>query len=95
MGQLMKDVLSCRRTEKQLRYEDIICENGAIKKMAGKIFLDKRRHAKHYYIAVGEIVMIRNYEAGKLESHFRLKSFKVIEDRLRYGCHVWSITRFV
>lgn len=78
MGRPVKDLLPSLRTVPDLRYEGIR-EDDAMKKMAGKLYADKHRHAKHSEIAVGDTVMIRNYESGKLESNFRTDRFKVIE----------------
>lgn len=43
------------------------------------MYADHRRHAKESEIKVGDIVMAKNYELGKLEPKFRLEKFKVIE----------------
>lgn len=78
MGRPVKDLLPSLRTESDLRYEGIR-ETDAMKKMAGKIYADKRRHAKQSDITVGDTVMIRNYDSGKLEPNFRAERFKVLE----------------
>lgn len=50
-----------------------------MKKMKGKHYADGRRQAKLSDIDVGDSVMLRNYETGKLEPKFRLEKFTVLK----------------
>lgn len=47
--------------------------------MKGKLYADQKRHAKPSEIDVGDNVILRNYETGKLEPKFKLEMFKVVK----------------
>ncbi|XP_058453743.1 uncharacterized protein K02A2.6-like [Malaya genurostris] len=79
MGRPVKNLLPSLRTEPRLLRNDEVRERDAIKKMQGKLYADKRRHAKASDIEVGDTVIMRNYVTGKLEPKFRLDRFKVIK----------------
>lgn len=76
-GRPVKDLLPSLRTEPFWIRDDETRDNDAIKKMKGKIYADNRRNAKESDIEVGDDVMVKNYESGKLEANFKLEKFKV------------------
>ncbi|XP_062534378.1 uncharacterized protein K02A2.6-like isoform X1 [Armigeres subalbatus] len=78
-GRPVKDLLPSLRTESHWQRDEETRENDAIKKMQGKIYADQRRHAKASDIDVGDEVLLRNYETGKLEPKFKLEKFKVVK----------------
>ncbi|XP_058815958.1 uncharacterized protein LOC131679272 [Topomyia yanbarensis] len=78
-GRPVKDLLPSLRTDPSWRCEDGVRESDAIKKLKGKIYADQRRHAVASDIKVGDIVLLRNYDSGKLEPKFTLKRFTVVE----------------
>nr|XP_029729552.1 uncharacterized protein LOC115266973 [Aedes albopictus] len=78
-GRPVKDLLPSLRTEPNLRRDEDVRERDAIKKMQGKAYADQRRHARSSEIDVGDEVMLRNYETGKLEPKFKLDKFKVVK----------------
>lgn len=47
--------------------------------MQGKLYADERRHAKHSEISIGDVVMMKNYDNGKLEPNFKLEKFTVLK----------------
>lgn len=77
-GRPVKDLLPSLRTEPALRQEEGVKDTDAIKKMRGKIYADNRRHAKASDIVVGDSVMLKNNETGKLEPSFRVERFTVV-----------------
>lgn len=79
LGRPVKNLLPSIRTESRLRRDEDVRDRDAIKKMQGKLYADERRHAKPSEIEVGDYVMMRNFETGKLEPKFRLERFKVIK----------------
>ncbi|EDS42844.1 conserved hypothetical protein [Culex quinquefasciatus] len=79
LGRPVKNLLPSIRTESGLRRDEDVRDRDAIKKMQGKLYADERRHAKPSEIEVGDYVMMRNFETGKLEPKFRLERFKVIK----------------
>lgn len=78
-GRPVKDLLPSLRTDPHWRRDPEIREKDAMRKMQGKLYADKRRQAKTSDIKEGDMVMLRNYETGKLEPKFRLEKFKVIK----------------
>lgn len=78
-GRPVKDLLPSLRTEPALRQEEGVKDTDAMKKMRGKIYADKRRRAKESDIEVGDSVMLKNNEHGKLEPNFRVERFTVIK----------------
>ncbi|XP_055603889.1 uncharacterized protein K02A2.6-like [Uranotaenia lowii] len=78
-GRPVKDLLPSLRTDPNWMRDESTREKDAIRKVKGKIYADERRKAKTSEIEVGDKVMIRNYEAGKLEPKFRLEKYTVIE----------------
>lgn len=81
-GRPVKDLLPSIRTDPSWNRDDSVRDNDAIKKAQGKIYADQRRHAKNSDIAVGDIVLLKNFNNGKLEPTFKLEKYKVIE---RFG----------
>lgn len=79
MGRPVKDLLPSLRTDANWNREESVRENDAIKKLQGKLYADSRRHAKASDINVGDVVMLKNYETGKLEPKFRLEKFTVLK----------------
>lgn len=78
-GRPVKDLLPSLRTEPYWRRDEETRDNDAIKKIKGKLYADHRRHAKLSEINVGDAVMLRNYETGKLEAKFKLDKFTVVK----------------
>lgn len=78
-GRPIKDLLPSLRTDPTWNREEDVREEDAVKKLKGKIYADRRRHAKPSDIKVGDAVMLRNYETAKLEPKFRLARFVVIK----------------
>lgn len=78
-GRPIKDLLPSLRTEPYWLRDEETRDNDAIKKMKGKIYSDNRRNAKESEIAVGDEVMLKSYESGKLEANFKLEKFKVLK----------------
>ncbi|XP_055590523.1 uncharacterized protein K02A2.6-like [Uranotaenia lowii] len=78
-GRPAKDLLPSLRTEAYWSRDDEVRDNDSIQKMKGKMYADKRRHAKKSGIKVGDRVMIRNYDSGKLQPGFQPEKFKVIK----------------
>ncbi|XP_062557693.1 uncharacterized protein K02A2.6-like [Armigeres subalbatus] len=78
-GGPVKDLLPSLRTETHWRQDEETRDKDAIKKMQGKAYADHRRHAKPSDIEVGDDVLLKNYETGKLEPKFKLDKFKVIK----------------
>lgn len=77
-GRPIKDLLPSLRTDPTWNREEGVREEDAVKKLKGKLYADRRRHAKPSEIKVGDAVLLRNYETGKLEPKFRLEKFVVI-----------------
>lgn len=77
-GRPIKDLLPSLRTEPFWTRDEETRDSDAIKKMKGKIYSDNQRDAKESRIAVGDEVMLKNYESGKLEANFKLEKFKVV-----------------
>ncbi|XP_055527582.1 uncharacterized protein K02A2.6-like [Wyeomyia smithii] len=78
-GRPVKDLLPSLRTDPHWCRDAEVRERDAMKKMLGKHYADKRRHAKSSDIEVGDSVILRNYETGKLEPKFRLEKFTVLK----------------
>ncbi|XP_055609033.1 uncharacterized protein K02A2.6-like [Uranotaenia lowii] len=78
-GRPVKDLLPSLKTDPNLFRDEGIREQDLIEKTKGKIYADKRRHAKLSDIEGGDTVMLKNYASGKLESHFKLEKFTVVE----------------
>ncbi|XP_062703966.1 uncharacterized protein K02A2.6-like [Aedes albopictus] len=78
-GRPVKDLLPSLRTDPHWQRDETIRENDAMKKMQGKLYADHRRHAKESDISIGDIVMLKSYESGKLESTFKMEKFTVLE----------------
>ncbi|XP_055625394.1 uncharacterized protein K02A2.6-like isoform X1 [Toxorhynchites rutilus septentrionalis] len=78
-GRPVKDLLPSLRTDPHWRRDAEVRERDAMKKKLGKHYADKRRHAKPSDIEVGDSVMMKNYETGKLEPKFRLEKFTVLK----------------
>ncbi|XP_062538889.1 uncharacterized protein K02A2.6-like [Armigeres subalbatus] len=78
-GRPVKDLLPSLRTEPYWNRDEETRDKDTIKKMQGKLYADKRRHAKESAISVGDTVMIKNYDMGKLEPRFRLEKYSVIQ----------------
>lgn len=77
-GRPVKDLLPSLRTDPAWNRDESVRDKDAIRKMQGKIYADQRRHAKTSKIEVGDEVMIKNFNSGKLEPTFRLEKFKVV-----------------
>lgn len=77
-GRPVKDLLPSLRTEPYWKRDEGTRDKDTIKKMQGKLYADKQRHAKESDIVVGDSVMIKNYEMGKLEPSFRSEKYTVI-----------------
>ncbi|XP_065085297.1 uncharacterized protein LOC135707412 [Ochlerotatus camptorhynchus] len=73
-GRPVKDLLPSLRTEPYWQRDDETRDRDAIKKMQGKLYADKRRHARPAEIGVGDDVML-----GKLEPCFRPEKYKVVQ----------------
>lgn len=78
-GRPVKDLLPSFRTDANWNRDENIREKDAVKKLQGKIYADGRRHARPSEINVGDFVMLKNYETGKLEPKFRLEKFTVLK----------------
>ncbi|XP_049279570.1 uncharacterized protein K02A2.6-like [Anopheles funestus] len=78
-GRPVKDLLPSLRTDPFWNRDEGVSDRDRIKKMHGKLYADKRRHAKHSELVVGDDVMIRNYEAGKIQPKFCSEKFKVVK----------------
>lgn len=65
-----------KRTEDE---DEEMRENDAIAKQKGKIYSDRKRHARDSEIEVGDSVLVRNLKPGKLEPNFMSTPFKVME----------------
>lgn len=78
-GRPVKDLLPSLRNDSYWQRDDEIRDNDAIRKMKGKLYADQRRRAKPSEIEVGDNVMLRNYETGKLEARFKLDKFTVVK----------------
>lgn len=77
-GRPVKDLLPSLRTDPAWTRDESVRDNDAMKKIQGKIYADQRRHAKISEIKVGDTVMVKNFNNGKLEPTFRLEKFVVI-----------------
>uniref|UniRef100_A0A182I0X7 Integrase catalytic domain-containing protein n=1 Tax=Anopheles arabiensis TaxID=7173 RepID=A0A182I0X7_ANOAR len=80
-GRPVKDLLPSLRTDPHWHRDEEVRDKDAIKKMQGKHYADVRRHAKPSNINVGDSVMLRNFETGKLEPKFKLQKFTVLEKK--------------
>lgn len=78
-GRPVKDLLPSFKTDASWNRDENVREKDAVKKLQGKIYADRRRHAKSSEINVGDSVMLKNYETGKLEPKFRLEKFTVLK----------------
>ncbi|XP_058458875.1 uncharacterized protein K02A2.6-like [Malaya genurostris] len=78
-GRPVKDLLPSLRTEPYWKRDEETRDKDSIKKMQGKLYADKRRHARESEIAVGDTVMIKCYETGKLEPSFHSEKYTVIQ----------------
>lgn len=78
-GRPVKDLLPSMRTEPYWHRDEETRDRDAIRKMEGKIYADNRRHAKESDIGVGDAVMLKNYESGKLEPSFKLEKYVVVK----------------
>lgn len=78
-GRPVKDLLPSLRTDPHWQRDVEVREKDAMRKMQGKHYADGRRQAKHSEIEVGDSVMLRNFETGKLEPKFRLEEFTVVK----------------
>ncbi|XP_055522681.1 uncharacterized protein K02A2.6-like [Wyeomyia smithii] len=78
-GRPVKDLLPSLKTEPGSHRDESVRESDAIKKIKGKLYADKQRQAKPSNIEVGDSVMLKNYECGKLETAFRLERFTVVK----------------
>lgn len=105
-GRPVKDLLPSLRTEPYWNRDEEARDKDIIRKMQGKLYADERRHAKASDIGVGDSVMIRNYEMGKLEPTFRPEQYTVIhksgsdvivlsEDGVKYRRPVSHLKKFV
>lgn len=65
-GRRAKDLLPLRRTDEYGTNEDVY-ERDKIEKLKGKIYTDERRNAKESEIEIGDDVLIKNREVGKLQ----------------------------
>ncbi|XP_062557457.1 uncharacterized protein LOC134222323 [Armigeres subalbatus] len=79
MGRPVKDLLPSLRTEPTILRDEGVRDNDAMKKLKGKLYADEHRHAKPSSIEIGDFVMLKSYESGKLEPNFQLDRFKVVE----------------
>lgn len=79
MGRPVKDLLPSLRTEATSLRDESIRDTDAIKKIKGKLYADEHRHAKSSDIAVGDSVMLKSYDSGKLDPNFRLERFTVVK----------------
>lgn len=77
-GRPIKDLLPSLRTDPTWYRDEAVREKDAVAKLKGKIYADHRRHAKTSEIKEGDIVVLKNYEPGKLEPKFKLDRFTVI-----------------
>lgn len=78
-GRPVKDLLPSLRTDPTWRRDEQARESDAIKKMQGKLYADERRHAQESQISAGDIVMMKNYESGKLQPNFRTEKYTVLK----------------
>ncbi|XP_058447481.1 uncharacterized protein K02A2.6-like [Malaya genurostris] len=78
-GRPVKDLLPSLRTDPHWLRDADVREKDAMRKMRAKLYTDDRRQAKSSDIKEGDMVMLRNYETGKLEPKFRLEKFKVVK----------------
>lgn len=85
-------------------YEEVR-ERDATEKLKGKLYADKRRHAKESEIQVGDKVMLKNFKQGKIESNFTPAPFTVIsrdgsdtlvqnEEGVRYRRHLSHLKKW-
>ncbi|XP_062556894.1 uncharacterized protein K02A2.6-like [Armigeres subalbatus] len=79
MGRPIKCLFPSLRTEPGLHRDESIRDTDAIKKCKGKLYADERRHAKPSSIEVGDSVMLKKYDCGKLEPNFLLERFTVVQ----------------
>ncbi|XP_039446685.1 uncharacterized protein K02A2.6-like [Culex pipiens pallens] len=79
LGRPVKDLLPSLRTEPGSYRDEGVRDMDAMKKAKGKLYADKHRHAKPSDIKVGDSVMVKNYDSGKLEPNFRSERFTVIK----------------
>lgn len=61
-----------------VRFDEEVRDRDKIEKMKGKIYADKRRHAKDGDLEVGDVVMLRNYGIRKLDPTFNPDPFKIV-----------------
>ncbi|KXJ74572.1 hypothetical protein RP20_CCG013381 [Aedes albopictus] len=78
-GRPVKDLLPSMITEPLSRRDEGVRDTDAMKKLKGKLYADEQRQAKPSDIEVGDSVMLRNYDTGKLEPKFQLERFTVVE----------------
>lgn len=78
-GRPVKDLLPSLRTEPGSHRDEGVRDTDAIKKTKRKLYADVQRHAKPSNIEVGDSVMLKNYDSGKLEPKFRLERFTVVQ----------------
>ncbi|XP_035914863.1 uncharacterized protein K02A2.6-like [Anopheles stephensi] len=78
-GRPVKDLLPSLRTDPYWNRDEEVRDKDMISKMHGKLYADRKRHARDNAISVGDKVFIRNYEIGKLEPTFRAERFTVVE----------------
>ncbi|XP_055589971.1 uncharacterized protein K02A2.6-like [Uranotaenia lowii] len=77
-GRPVKDMLPSLRTERLRNKNEEISDRDAILKMKGKLYADARRQARPSDIKKGDIVMMRNFDSGKLEPSFHMEKFEVV-----------------
>ncbi|XP_055633382.1 uncharacterized protein K02A2.6-like [Toxorhynchites rutilus septentrionalis] len=77
-GRPVKDLLPSLRTDPAWNRDEGVRDSDAMKKIQGKIYADQRRNARTSDIKVGDIVMVRNFNNGKLEPMFKLEKCKVM-----------------
>lgn len=104
MNRPIKNLLPLPMVSKQNEDENMR-EDDAIAKLMGKIYSDKRRHARDSDIRVGDTVLVKNLKPGKLEPNFMSTPFKVVEkvqgdttvqneEGIKYRRHVSHLKRF-
>ena len=78
-GRPVKDLLPSLLTEPGSRRDEGVRDADAMKKLKGKLAADEERHAKPSDIEIGDSVMLKNYDTGKVEPKFQLERFTVVE----------------
>ncbi|XP_049277861.1 uncharacterized protein K02A2.6-like [Anopheles funestus] len=78
-GRPVKDLLPSLKADPSWNRDENEKDTDAIRKMKGKIYADNRRGSKVSEISEGDIVRIRNYVPGKLETRWSKERYEVIK----------------